>query len=87
MTPPDTDQQPDFWYVVNHGTQVGIFASAYVPPLSLQFNFLMGTSSESADCAVANIIGGHKFTVESWSDAATLYNEFHRQGDVILVRL
>ena len=34
MTPPDADQLPDFWYVVDHGTQVGIFANRYALPLS-----------------------------------------------------
>lgn len=30
MTPPNIDEVPDCWYVVNRGSEVGIFANGYV---------------------------------------------------------
>lgn len=47
----------------------------------------MGMNSESANRAVAGVIGGHQFRVKSWQDAAALYNDLHLNGDIIRVRV
>jgi hypothetical protein len=85
MRPPDMDELPDYWYVVDHGREVGIFADRCVLRLSSQFRVLKGMHSESANNAVAGVVGGHQIRVGGWLEAANLYNELHRQGNVILV--
>lgn len=80
------DAIPDHWYVVDCGTEVGIFADRFVPLLSPQFPPLTGVNaSESSDRAVAGVAGGHQTRVKSWSEAAALYNMLRQQGNIACV--
>jgi hypothetical protein len=85
MSPPDRDELPDFWYVVDHGTEVGIFGDRCVP-CPRPFVVLMRMCSESADNAVAGVVGGHRMRVKGWFEAVALYNVLYRQGNIIRVR-
>jgi len=51
------------------------------------FTSLTGTNRESSDRAVAGVTGGHQIRVKSWFEAATLYNEFYNQGNIVRVRI
>lgn len=53
-----------------------------VIPISIP---LTSANSESADRAVAGVVGGHQIRVKSWFEAVSLYNLLYRQGNIIRV--
>lgn len=79
------DKLPDYWCVVDCGNRVGIFANRYFPPCHHGFQALRGANSRCADFSVAGVVGGHQVRVDNWLEAATLYNELHRQGKIVCV--
>lgn len=85
MNPPDMDKLPEYWYVVNRGADVGIFADRYASLCLHAFNVLTSKTSRCADFVVSGVSGGHKVKVKSWHEAATWYNELYRQGNIVRV--
>lgn len=85
MNPPKMDKLPQHWYVVSRGLEVGLFADVYVSSLPLTFNSLTVTNSRNADFAIAGVAGGGYVKLNSWYDAAILYNELYHRGEVFRV--
>lgn len=46
---------------------------------------ITSANSESANCAVAGVVGGHQIKAKSWFEAVSLHNSLYHQGNIILV--
>lgn len=79
------DKLPDHWYVVDRGSEVGLFANVYVSHPSSCIQFPHARNSRNAEFAIAGVAGGHYVKTNSWYDAAILYNELYHRGEVIRV--
>lgn len=63
----------------------GSLPTCTCPLLPHPFNPLTDTDSRNADFAVAGVFGGRYVKVDSWYDAATLYNKLYHQGQIFRV--
>ena len=81
------EELPEFWYVVDHGYQVGIFTDKSVSCPSVHFVLLIDVNNASSTRAVTGVPGGHQTKVKSWHDAMTLYNTLYRQGSIVRVQI
>lgn len=82
---PHLDVLPSVWYVVDYGTDPGIFADRLDFHPLLAFTIFTGVDRDAAEEAIANVPGGHYHTVEGWLQAAFMYNRLHHQGGVVCI--
>ena len=75
----------DGYYVVDHGREVGIFVDECVGvPLFNQFSLTLVTRILSTH-AIAGVPDGHRVKLDTWCDAANLYNTLLEQGLIVRV--
>lgn len=88
MTPPPGQEISDGYYVVDCGREVGIFSDKYVIFLPHTLNCShTRVSSVLSTNAISGVPHGHQVKVNTWHDAAVLYNSLWEKGVITRVRM